>query len=47
MQQYRENFKRRGYISDTGNDNIEGLKELDKDKLIQEIGIEKKGMLLQ
>ena len=43
MEMYIPNFKASGYITTRGNDNIEGVKELTKEKLIDVIGIRKKG----
>ncbi|XP_065196251.1 uncharacterized protein LOC135827718 isoform X2 [Sycon ciliatum] len=42
---YSQNFQSRSYITSTGDDNIEGIKELTKEKLIEEIGIRKRGHL--
>ena len=43
MSEYTENFRSNGYIADAKEDNIEGLKELTKEKLKSELGIRKKG----
>nr|AHX26702.1 chitin synthase [Leucosolenia complicata] len=45
LPQYSENFRSKGYIAETRDDSIEGLKELTMEKLKGEIGIQKKGHL--